>query len=105
MPKWKKGLWALGLQAPVIFVAFFLTDVQQLITYTAGTTGVFIMFITPAVLYIMMKRKKLEELYNRKNFNKSVFSKFGFVIVVLAFAAFSLGTVAYGMVTGKGGGH
>jgi hypothetical protein len=104
-PKWQKLLWSIGLQTPVIIAAFFLDNPQVLITYTGGTTGVFIMLVIPATFFLGSKKYDMETVFNQKNFNKSFLSHKFWGYFTYAFGAFSLGMIVYGLATGSGGGH
>ena len=61
MTRKKKALWSFCLQIPVVIVAFLERSPQVLITYTGGFTGVLLMLVFPALIYLYSKRQDYEE--------------------------------------------
>jgi hypothetical protein len=68
-----KGVWSMILSIPVFCVVFVYRNVQDMVTYTGGFCGAFILLYFPATLIIFARRCKSEEKMGCENPNKSPF--------------------------------
>ena len=101
----KKGLWSFGLSVPVIIFTMFYRDVQVLITYIGGFTGMVILLLIPALFVQGARKLNFEDIYDRKNFNRSPFYHPFYPYIIYAFSVVTFGVVVYGLIKGGGGGH
>jgi hypothetical protein len=105
MSRMKKGLWSACLSIPVIIVAMIHLDAQMLIKYTGGITGCVILLLVPALFVQGARKFNAEDVFDRKNFNKSPFTHWAWPYIIYAFAIVCYSVIIYGLITGSGGGH
>ena len=92
--KWVKGVWSIILSIPVFVVVMFTRDVQQLVSFSGGVAGSFVLLVIPAVLAWKARKTDIEEQAGTVNQNKSPFGR-AWIWVVLVWAFATIGTTCY----------
>ena len=98
-----KGLWSLILSIPVFIVVMLTREVQELVTYTGGFCGSFILLIFPAWLVIFARNSEPEIKFGCENPNKSPFQNKFWIILTLFWALITITSVIYKIASGGSG--
>ena len=56
-----KGFWSIIITIPVLVLVMFEKNPQDIITYTGGICGVFILFLIPLFLVYSVRQKNSEQ--------------------------------------------
>ena len=97
-----KGVWSIILTLPVFAVVLFTRNVQDLVTYTGGFCGAFMLLIFPAILVYYARKQKMEEKLNDINHNASGFPDW-LIYFVLFWALLTVSSVIVKVALGSSG--
>jgi len=100
-----KGAWSAIFSIPAICLVLVTKDPQELVTYTGGICGTFILFLIPLKL-VSDARKKIARRRSTRIFvnpNASPFQHDCFWYLILVFATTTLGFVIFGILRGTAG--
>jgi len=98
-----KGVWSMILSLPVFCVVFFYKNVQDMVTYTGGFCGAFILLYFPAALIINARRCNAEQKMGCENPNKSPFQHRLWPWLVVLWATICIASVIIKIATGESG--
>ena len=98
-----KGVWSIILSIPVICVVFVYKNVQDLVTYTGGFCGAFILLYFPAILIVYSRRCNAEQKMGCVNPNKSPFTGKFWPYLIVVWATICIVSVIIKITTGESG--
>ena len=87
-------MWSCILSIPVFCVVLFYRDVQQLVSFSGGVCGAFVLLVIPALFVYNARKFGIEEKIGTVNHNKSPFGCAA-IVVTLVWATATIATTMF----------
>ena len=96
-----RGVWSIILSIPVFFIVFFFRNVQEMVIYTGGFCGSFMLLLFPAILVQYARSLKPELDLGEENPNKSPFQWDFWIRFAYVWSFVTVGSVIVKLIIGQ----